>query len=157
MNSYRGHSGGKRTFCALAAAFVMGSLAVCLVQSDTFVIVDDDDSRAAVTRNVSTVSEPKPSAQNGDWTQWGGTSYRNNTPSGEGICTDWDIGKFDRRTGEWISDGAENIKWVARVGSQTYGNPVVADGPRVCRNEQRSWLHCSLSGTRRPRLPGLLR
>ena len=66
--------------------------------------------------------------QSGDWAQWGGTSYRNNTPFGKDIPTDWAVGKFDRKTGNWQSDEARNIKWVARVGSQTYGNPVIADG-----------------------------
>ncbi len=64
----------------------------------------------------------------GDWTQWAGTSYRNNTPVAENIPTAWEVGDFDRKTGEWISDDAENIKWVSRVGSQTYGNPVIAGG-----------------------------
>ena len=53
---------------------------------------------------------------------------RNNVPEASGIPVDWDVGSFDRKTGEWNHDGSENVKWVARVGSQTYGNPVVADG-----------------------------
>jgi hypothetical protein len=64
----------------------------------------------------------------GDWSQWGGTSYRNNVPVGTNIPTSWAIGSFDRKTYEWNSEGSENIKWVARVGSQTYGNPVSAAG-----------------------------
>lgn len=64
----------------------------------------------------------------GDWSQWAGTSYRNNTPIAENIPTDWDVGSFDRKTGEWNSDKAVNVKWVARVGSQTYGNPVISQG-----------------------------
>ena len=63
-----------------------------------------------------------------DWPQWGGSSLRNNTPFGTNIPTFWNVGDFDRRTGRWIPDEAENIKWVARLGSQTYGNPVIADG-----------------------------
>jgi outer membrane protein assembly factor BamB len=63
----------------------------------------------------------------GDWNQWGGTSYRNNTPIAKNIPTQWDPGTFDRKTGKWNNDG-ENIKWVAQVGSQTYGNPTVAGG-----------------------------
>ncbi|HUG71168.1 MAG TPA: HEAT repeat domain-containing protein, partial [Pirellulaceae bacterium] len=63
-----------------------------------------------------------------DWPQLGGSRFRNNTPAGTNIPTTWNIGKFDRRTGEWISDDAVNIKWVARLGSQSYGNPVVANG-----------------------------
>jgi len=64
----------------------------------------------------------------GDWAQWAGTSYRNNTPIGKGIPTEWEVGDFDRKTGDWVSDDAQNIKWVARIGSQSYGNPVIADG-----------------------------
>ena len=37
--------------------------------------------------------------------------------------------------------GAKNIKWVARLGSQTYGNPVVADGKVfVGTNNSGGWL-----------------
>ena len=71
-------------------------------------------------------SEIGPPA-NGDWPQWGGSSVRNNTPRGTNIPTDWDVGSFDRGTGNWNQDGSENVKWIAAVGSQTYGNPVVAD------------------------------
>ena len=80
--------------------------------------------------NPSAVANPHENATivAGDWPQWGGTSYRNNTPIGKNIPTSWDVGTFDRKTGEWSRDGSENIKWVSRVGSQTYGNPVVADG-----------------------------
>ena len=51
-----------------------------------------------------------------DWPQWGGSPIRSNTPSGKGIPTEWNV-----------EDGT-NIKWMARLGSQTYGNPVVANG-----------------------------
>src|SRR3569832_1709468 len=51
-----------------------------------------------------------------DWPQWGGSYYRNNTPKGKDICTDWDIKK------------GTNIKWRSQLGSQTYGNPVIANG-----------------------------
>lgn len=51
-----------------------------------------------------------------DWPQWAGWSGRNNTPPGKNIPTQWDI------------DSGKNIKWQAQLGSQTYGNPVVANG-----------------------------
>lgn len=63
-----------------------------------------------------------------EWPQWGGDSMRNNTPVGENIPIEWNVGEFDFETGEWDSSTAKNIKWVAPVGSQTYGNAVVADG-----------------------------
>jgi len=51
-----------------------------------------------------------------NWPQWGGTGYRNNTPDGENIPTKWDM------------ESGENILWAVPLGSQTYGNPVVANG-----------------------------
>lgn len=51
-----------------------------------------------------------------DWPQWGGSPFRNNTPPGTNIPTEWDV-----NTGK-------NIKWETRIGSQAYGNPVVANG-----------------------------
>ena len=67
-----------------------------------------------------------PKIVEGDWLQWGGTSYRNNTPVTGPVAEAWSIGEFDKETGRW--EGAKNIKWVAALGSQSYGNPVVADG-----------------------------
>ena len=82
----------------------------------------------------------------GDWNQWGGTSYRNNTPVGTGIPTSWNVGRRDRETGEWT--GQENIKWVSGVGSQTYGNPVVASGKLlVGTNNSGGYLARYPSGT----------
>jgi outer membrane protein assembly factor BamB len=52
----------------------------------------------------------------GDWPQWGGSARRNNTPQGKNIPTEWD------------TKAGENIKWSMPLGSETYGNPVVANG-----------------------------
>jgi len=51
-----------------------------------------------------------------DWPQWGGTAHRNNTPEGKDIPSEWNL------------ETGENILWAAPLGSQTYGNPVVANG-----------------------------
>jgi hypothetical protein len=64
----------------------------------------------------------------GDWPQWGGTRERNNTPGVKNLPLDWNIGKFDRRTGDWDDAKAKNIRWFSNLGSQTYGNPVIAGG-----------------------------
>src|SRR5579859_5243059 len=50
-----------------------------------------------------------------DWPMWGGTPDRNMVSS-QKVVSSWDI-----KTGK-------NVKWVAQLGSQTYGNPVVAGG-----------------------------
>ncbi|MBM3779245.1 MAG: hypothetical protein FJW23_13595 [Acidimicrobiia bacterium] len=52
----------------------------------------------------------------GDWPMWGGTPDRNMVSNMKGIPTEW-----DSRTGK-------NIKWTADLGSQSYGNAVVAEG-----------------------------
>lgn len=69
-----------------------------------------------------------PTIKPGEWNQWGGNSLRNNVPVAEGIPTTWAPGEFDRRSGAWNPATAKNIKWVAPLGSQTYGNTVVASG-----------------------------
>src|SRR3982751_7026655 len=61
---------------------------------------------------VSTVSDPN----SGDWPMWGGTPDRNMVSSMKGLPTEWDV------------KTKKNVKWVADLGSQSYGNPVVAGG-----------------------------
>jgi outer membrane protein assembly factor BamB len=76
-----------------------------------------------------------------DWPQWGGTKVKNNVPHDANIVTEWEPGKFDRKTGEWKKETSKNVKWVARVGSQTYGNPVIANGKVVVgTNNGAGWI-----------------
>ena len=76
--------------------------------------------------------EKNRNVESGDWPEWGGSSFRNNVASGKNIPITWDVGNFrdlfvDRRAGQ-VPPESRNIKWVVPLGSQTYGNPVVADG-----------------------------
>jgi outer membrane protein assembly factor BamB len=68
-------------------------------------------------------------AQNrpGDWSQWGGSPIRNNVVAAT-VPTEWEIGEFDINTGDWKKETAKNVKWGAKLGSETYGNAVVANG-----------------------------
>ena len=94
---------------------------------------------ASETHEVSPVT--RVLFKKGDWPQWGGDNAHNNTPEGKNIPIDWAVGEFDRRTQEWIPDNSKNIKWVARLGSQSYGNPVVAnDRVYVGTNNKGGWL-----------------
>ncbi len=70
-----------------------------------------EDPTASV---VSRIGEMKVGPK--DWPQWGGSYSRNNTPDGKNIPIKWDV-----NTGE-------NIRWSMPLGSETYGNPVVANG-----------------------------
>lgn len=67
-------------------------------------------------------------AKPGDYPQWMRTAERNNVVDAMNIPSNWNVGGFDRKTGAWKKDKAKNIKWVVPLGSQTYGNPVVAAG-----------------------------
>lgn len=51
-----------------------------------------------------------------DWPMWGGSPDRNMVSDATGLPTEWDV-----KTGK-------NVRWVAELGSQSYGNPVVAEG-----------------------------
>lgn len=68
-------------------------------------------SFAIVTR-LGFASDPG----NGDWPMWGGTPDRNMVSALKGMPTSWDV------------KTKKNVKWVATLGSQSYGNPVVAGG-----------------------------
>ena len=110
-------------------------LAACVAASQLQAGVPVDASQTATSGVQST---PAPTI---NWNQWGGGPARNNTPIGFNIPTDWDVGSFDYKTGEWDPTEAKNIKWVAKLGSQSYGNAVVADGKiYVGTNNSGGWL-----------------
>lgn len=52
----------------------------------------------------------------GEWPMWGGTPDRNMISKEKGIATSWDV------------QSKKNVKWMAALGSQTYGNPSVGGG-----------------------------
>jgi outer membrane protein assembly factor BamB len=55
-------------------------------------------------------------AAGADWPMWGGTPSRNMVSDAVGLPRSWDV------------ETGRNVLWRADLGSQTYGNPVVADG-----------------------------
>ena len=142
MVSSNGRVSSWRSLLAIGLAFFAGSIAVSLlptaetsfqalaelVESPTGEKVSPADVGASpanlAVKQVGYFATDRPT---GDWPMWGGTPARNNVPTAAGIPSQWNIGDFDR-DGNWIQDDAQNIRWVAAVGSQTYGNPVVAGG-----------------------------
>lgn len=73
-----------------------------------------------------------------DCAQWGGSSLRNNVSKAANIPAEWDPGRFDFRTGQWQGESAENIKWVAKLGSESYGSPVISGGKVFCATNNDS-------------------
>jgi outer membrane protein assembly factor BamB len=74
----------------------------------------------ALSTLLVTIAAVAPSASpgtaDGDWPMWGGSPDRNMVSGMTGLPTTWDV------------KAGTNVKWVAPLGSQTYGNPVVAGG-----------------------------
>ncbi|MEN6498293.1 MAG: PQQ-binding-like beta-propeller repeat protein [Thermoguttaceae bacterium] len=66
------------------------------------------------------------------WLQWGGSPERNNASGAKGLVTEWNVGEFDPTTGQWQRESAKHIKWVAKLGSESYGSPVIAAGKVFC-------------------------
>jgi outer membrane protein assembly factor BamB len=87
----------------------LSALAALLLASQAQTVAADPTADA-----VKVISRMK--VKPGDWPQWGGTSSRNNTPPGKNIPTEWNV-----------EDGT-NIRWSMPLGSETYGNPVIANG-----------------------------
>src|SRR5690349_5816247 len=64
-----------------------------------------------------------------DWPRWGGNDPgRNMYSPATGLPDSFEPGKFKSGTEEVDLATTKNVKWVAKLGSQTYGNPVVANG-----------------------------
>ncbi|MBK5256956.1 MAG: PQQ-binding-like beta-propeller repeat protein [Vicinamibacteria bacterium] len=69
-----------------------------------------------------------------DWPMWGGTPERNMVSSATGLPSEWDVATM------------KNIKWVAELGSPSYGNPVVSSG--------KVFVGTNNEGLRDPKQPG---
>jgi outer membrane protein assembly factor BamB len=72
--------------------------------------------RAIVLLLSLTTAVGASAAASADWPMWGGTPDRNMVSPMKGLPTEWDL------------KSGKNVKWVAELGSQSYGNPVVAEG-----------------------------
>lgn len=70
----------------------------------------------------------------GDWPMWGGTPDRNMVSMMKGLPVNWDVA------------AKKNVKWIAALGSQTYGNPVVSGG--------KVFVGTNNEGLRDPKQPG---
>src|SRR5688572_26474259 len=64
-----------------------------------------------------------------DWPQWGRTTQGRNMYSPEkGLPAKFEPGKFKSGTEDVDLKTTKNVKWVAKLGSQSYGNATIAGG-----------------------------
>lgn len=68
------------------------------------------------------------SAHAADWPTWGGSSDRNMVAEATGIPTEIESGDYLPKSEEINMETTKGVKWVAKLGSQTYGTPVVSGG-----------------------------
>src|SRR6267142_4314597 len=64
-----------------------------------------------------------------DWPAWGGSDPgRNMYSPAKGLPSKFNPGKIKEGSEEIDPRSTENVKWIAKLGSQSYGNVVVAGG-----------------------------
>lgn len=86
------------------------------------------------------------SAQGSDWPQWGRDPSRNMVSPDKGVAGDFDAGKFIGTSDDIDFKTTKNVKWIAKLGSQSYGNPTVANG--------RIYVGTNNDSPRDPRIKG---
>jgi hypothetical protein len=63
-----------------------------------------------------------------DWPFWGAGAGRNMVSTETGLTATWDAGRYKPSSEEIDMTTTKNVKWIAKLGSQTYGNPTVSGG-----------------------------
>ncbi len=95
---------------AVKRYLLIPTLTLCGLGANT-AFADDYDPTAVAKAGIAKM---KVGAK--DWPQWGGSPERNNVPETGAMPT-----AFNVKTGM-------NIRWSVPLGSETYGNPVIANG-----------------------------
>ncbi|MCB1126890.1 MAG: PQQ-binding-like beta-propeller repeat protein [Verrucomicrobiae bacterium] len=85
-------------------------------------------------------------AQADDWPVWGRNTTRNFYSPARDTVSDFNPGRLKRGTEEVDPATTKNIKWVAKLGSEAYGNPTVANG--------RVYVGTNNESPRDPRIQG---
>lgn len=63
-----------------------------------------------------------------DWPEWGGRPYRNMYSPEKGLPDRFDPGKLKPNSDDVDMATTKNVKWVQKIGSQSYGNVTVSGG-----------------------------
>ncbi len=82
--------------------------------------------RAAISAGL--LSALVLAASGEDWAQWGGHPNRNMYSTEKGLPDRFEPGKMKKGTEEVDLATTKNVKWVAKLGSQSYGNATIAGG-----------------------------
>lgn len=83
-----------------------------------------------------------------DWPMWGHSASRNMVSPETDLPTTFDAGKYKGNTEEIDTATTKNVRWVAKLGSQSYGNPTVAGGKVFVGTNNESPRNPNLKGDR---------
>jgi len=83
-----------------------------------------------------------------DWPMWGGTPPRNRVADAKNLPFEIVPGKIDPETENVDIGTSKNVLWAAKLGSQTYGNPVVGSGKVLVGTNNESPRDPSQEGDR---------
>ncbi|MHC5070435.1 MAG: outer membrane protein assembly factor BamB family protein, partial [Planctomycetota bacterium] len=86
------------------------------------------DGRLSALMIVVLAAASTASAQGSDWPMWGRDFTRNMVSTEKGLPETFAPGGFVKNTETIDLETTKNVKWVAKLGSQSYGNPTVAGG-----------------------------
>jgi len=82
--------------------------------------------RGPATLLACAILSPHAAAQ--DWPMWGRNATRNMVAEVKGLPLEIVPGQFAGDSEDIDIKTSTNVKWIAKLGSQSYGNPTVADG-----------------------------
>src|SRR4051794_7071055 len=84
--------------------------------------------RAAISAGLLSALVWAGTSSGGDWPEWGGHPNRNMYSTEKGLPDRFEPGKLKKGTEEVDPASTKNVKWVAKLGSQSYGNVTIAGG-----------------------------
>ena len=87
----------------------------------------DDEKPVAIPEEKDSGAETV-SSNGQDWPVWSGNGDGNLYSPEKGIAESFEPGKFKKGTEEIDMGTTTNVKWVAKLGSQAYGNTTVSNG-----------------------------
>ena len=87
----------------------------------------DDEKPVAIPEEKDSGAETV-SSNGQDWPVWSGNGDGNLYSPEKGIAQSFEPGKFKKGTEEIDMGTTTNVKWVAKLGSQAYGNTTVSNG-----------------------------
>tara|TARA_Y100000588_G_scaffold391841_1_gene501704 strand:- start:714 stop:2243 length:1530 start_codon:yes stop_codon:yes gene_type:complete len=86
--------------------------------------------------------------QAGDWPTWGRSADRNMVGEANELPTEIESGDYLPKSEEINMETTKGVKWVAKLGSQTYGSPVVSGGKVYVGTNNESPRNASQKGDR---------